>query len=233
MILYEEPLKMELLGRNIYINGNPRPFSTRKLSDMKDVLMSFPKNEFDPALYFMYRDIMKRDDIRYDITVIPPRIIGKEYVKTYGHYHTKSKSGKEYPELYQILSGGAIFIMQKRNNNESVEVIIVQAEKGDVILMLPDYGHISINPLEEVLVMGNLVYDGFKSQYGEYKKNNGAAYYYTNERMLVQNQNYVIKNMKKMKPSETLYKYGIVVSDLLKEFKEKPERFSFLKNPSF
>ena len=68
-------------------------FSTRKLLDMKDVIydqewLITQKEDID--LYYMYRDLTRvedkelyqKHDIRFDVTIIPPKFLGKEYVKT-------------------------------------------------------------------------------------------------------------------------------------------------------
>ncbi len=72
----------------------------RKLHDMEDVLFDkewFRKTEeINKDIYYMFRDLTKNDDdlevikgyhLRYDITVIPPGMLGLEYTKTVGHYH--------------------------------------------------------------------------------------------------------------------------------------------------
>ena len=46
-------------------------------------------------LYYMYRNVARCEDrriierhgLRFDITLIPPGMIGQEYNKTVGHYH--------------------------------------------------------------------------------------------------------------------------------------------------
>ena len=61
----------------------------RTLGNMKRVLLD-PESEGPDKVYFMYREISEKQGIRYDITVIPPGLLGKEYVKTLGHYHPPS-----------------------------------------------------------------------------------------------------------------------------------------------
>jgi glucose-6-phosphate isomerase len=91
----------------------PEP-SVRTLDDMRCVLAN-PDQSGDTPLYYMYRDLaltaadrayLREQNVRFDITVIPPGTVGGEYVKTKGHYHPLSPSGIGYPELYQVLAGG-------------------------------------------------------------------------------------------------------------------------------
>ncbi|MHA1213129.1 MAG: glucose-6-phosphate isomerase family protein, partial [Candidatus Heimdallarchaeota archaeon] len=72
--------------------------STRKLFDMKEVIydldfLEIQKEDLD--LYFMYRDLTREEDkaifqqnsVRFDVTIIPPKMLGREFVKTAGHFH--------------------------------------------------------------------------------------------------------------------------------------------------
>ncbi|WP_460007937.1 glucose-6-phosphate isomerase family protein [Methanogenium cariaci] len=161
----------------------PEP-SLRTVGDMAGVLAA-PVGERDPTtpLYSMYRDLamsaddrdwLSRQHIRYDITVIPPVVLGGEYVKTKGHYHPNSPSGIGYPELYQVLSGTAHFLLQQKSLSD---VVAVAAAAGEFVMIPPGYGHVSINSGEEVLVMANLVSTRFASEYALYEELQGGAYY--------------------------------------------------------
>ncbi len=71
-------------------------------------------------LYFMYhgiclnkdQELIERHGLRYDITIMPPALIGPEYVKTAGHYNPAAAGGTEetYPEVYEVVQGaGPLF----------------------------------------------------------------------------------------------------------------------------
>lgn len=230
-VYYSEPLKMELKGRSLFINGEVKDFTVRNLSQMNDVLMKRQPVLNDFPLYFMFRAIAEKDGLRYDVTVIPPKNIAGEYAKTYGHYHPIAEGNLRYPEIYQILDGRALFVLQKKRSDASVDTIITYAEKGQAILIPPNWGHVTINATkDDVLVMGNLVAE-FESEYSDYKDSRGAAYFIT-ENGLEQNPSYLIRSTEKKKPEEINEKYGFECTDLLKEFLENPEKFEFLKKPS-
>ncbi|WP_202319822.1 glucose-6-phosphate isomerase family protein [Archaeoglobus neptunius] len=170
----------------------------RKASDLKPVL-AFPealKEDFDA--YFMFRDSYKTEKdrkrieevgLRYDYTVIPPNNIGGESIKTYGHYHPEAEDGYTYPEVYQVLEGEAIFLIQKPENDRIVDAVAIPAKKGDVVIIPPNYGHVTINPTEKELVTANWVCRDFKSIYDPYTEKRGACYYYI-EGKWVKNENY-------------------------------------------
>jgi len=222
MVLYEKPLKVELDRHELVVNGTRYPRSVRTVKDMNKTLMSTSRleerNSFD--VYYMYRGLVSHSGIRFDITVIPPGPLGEEYPKTHGHYHPMSADGIAYPEVYQVLHGKCTFLLQKKNRSGTVNVLIIDAKAGDVVLMPPEYGHVTINTGKDDLVLSNLVYDRFESVYGDYGANRGAAYYY------------LVNSSEKMDPQALNSKYGFSCEDLLQEFNLDPGRFLFLEKPS-
>jgi glucose-6-phosphate isomerase len=71
------------------------------------------------------------------------------------------------------------------------DVVIISARAGDLVVIPPDYGHISINPSPETtLVMANIVSTAFQSEYGEYEKYHGAAYYVMGSGKIQKNSSY-------------------------------------------
>lgn len=162
----------------------------RYLFDMKDVI--FDRNWLEAAdnieLYYMYRDLfLSRSDekklieqgLRYDITIIPPRMLGREYIKTAGHYHPLVPGGSiTYPELYEVLEGEALYLMQKRDLSD---ILVVNASAGDKVLVPPNYGHITINRSNKTLKMANFVARNFSSLYDPIKDRAGGAYFFTTD----------------------------------------------------
>ncbi|AKB27450.1 Glucose-6-phosphate isomerase [Methanosarcina siciliae C2J] len=166
----------------------------RKLQDMEDVVFDrewFEKiYERNRDMYYMFRDLAKNDvdhgvieshHLRYDITRIPPGMLGSEYVKTVGHYHPLVPgTDVSYPELYQVLDGSATYVLQKAKPGEEdivLDVAVIKAEKGDLVLVPPGYGHVTINASEKTLEMANWVCREFSSVYEPIKRLSGAAYF--------------------------------------------------------
>ncbi|HXX54610.1 MAG TPA: glucose-6-phosphate isomerase family protein [Methanoregula sp.] len=153
------------------------------MEEMRPVLADPSCRHPDP-LYFMYRDLAKKDadwtwlhghKLRFDLTVIPPADLCGEWVKTKGHYHPKNAAGVGYPEIYEVIGGKAHYLLQSRALDD---VALVSAEEGDLVIIPPDYGHITINPSgDETLIMANIVSTAFESDYAEYEHRGGAAYY--------------------------------------------------------
>ncbi|MDQ1275353.1 MAG: glucose-6-phosphate isomerase, archaeal [Euryarchaeota archaeon] len=166
----------------------------RKLPDMEDVVFDrewFEKrDEINKDMYYMFRDLAKSDSdleiiksrhLRYDITRIPPGMLGSEYIKTVGHYHPKVPgTDVSYPEIYQVLEGSATYLLQKAEPGEEdvlLDVAVIKAEKGDLVLVPPGYGHVTINASEKTLEMANWVCRDFSSVYEPIKRLSGAAYF--------------------------------------------------------
>lgn len=159
----------------------------RKMEDMKPVLL-YPNQEGPEVFYLMYRGtglqkdklLMENQGLRYDITVIYPGKVGQEYVKTFGHYHPRVP-GQEltYPEVYQVLSGKAHFLLQKGGEltGEVEDFAVADFEAGDILIIPPFYGHVTVNPGDEPLVMANWIARDFVSEYGPIRARKGMAYY--------------------------------------------------------
>ena len=191
----------------------PEP-SVRTLNDMQCVLAN-PDQSGDTPLYFMYRDLaltaedrayLTGQNLRFDITVIPPGTVGGEYVKTKGHYHPLSPSGIGYPELYQVLAGEAFYLLQR---SDLLDVVVVTAKAGEFVLIPPGYGHVTINPGAETLVMANLVSAGFTSEYMFYKQMQGGAYYLMEEGGWVRNPRYPAVPPMRLVPAGEVPELGI------------------------
>jgi len=173
----------------------PQP-AVRTVEDMRPVLAD-PSCTSSGPLYFMYRDLAKSDvdwnwlhlnKLRYDITVIPPCTICGELVKTKGHYHPNNPAGTGYPEIYEVVEGQAHYLLQSRRLDD---VVMVSAYAGDLVIIPPGYGHVTINPSPDTtLVMANLVSRAFESEYGPYEKYQGGAYYEMSDGRVQKNSRY-------------------------------------------
>lgn len=232
MLFYESPLKIEFDDDGLLVDGQKKEYSVRMLSDLNEVLMEPVHFKENKPIYLMYREVYKKNNLRYDITVIASRILGKEYARTYGHHHPIAEKELTYPEIYQVLFGEARFVLQKRNNDESTDVLIVSAKKGDVVLIPPGYGHVTVNPSEEnPLFLSNLVSSNFSSDYEIYKQKRGPAVYHTIYGPK-QNTNYMIKKLENTTPDKLNKHYGFSCEDIFTEFYKDPNKFEFLNKPS-
>jgi len=188
----------------------------RYATDMPEVIIDQKIAKEKKPLYYMYRNIgyladrdrAKQENLRYDLTILLPDPIGPELNKTKGHYHPLVPGGNSsYPEIYEVIYGRALFLIQRYKDRPGriIENYLIEAEKGQQAVMPPDFGHVTINPGPEPLVMANWVGADFESQYQNYEILKGASYY------LLKNDPYQIKKnpnyqetpkLERLKPKE-------------------------------
>ncbi|MBL7081055.1 MAG: glucose-6-phosphate isomerase [Candidatus Omnitrophica bacterium] len=214
--------------------------AVRTIEQMEEVLLS-KEIYTPPELYYMYRDIHRLDDysllkeqhLRYDLTVIKPDSLGKEFMKTAGHYHPDN-----FPELYEVVSGHAFCLLQRPNSSDYriiEEVILVEAVEAEKIVIPPGFGHILINPGPDNLVTANWVSSEFSSQYQLYKKAQGAVYFFlaSDKLELVKNSHFrQIPPVRFVKPQTEIPKFGLIKGKpIYSLIKEEAGALSFLNHP--
>jgi len=180
----------------------------RYLNEIKKVLydQDWAKTAPNFPVYYMYRGIEKDGELRYDITVIPSKMLGREFVKTKGNCNSKN-----FQELYTVLQGKAVFLMQKMKRGLVKDVVVVKSGKGGWLIVPPRYYVISINPLKNILKLGNWVSEKNKNIYKDLEIKQGGCYYYTKSGW--------IKNRKYKKVPRLKFK---------KPLKSKPKNLDFL-----
>jgi glucose-6-phosphate isomerase len=170
----------------------------RKLNDIKSVIFDtewFNKQADNPDIYYMYRGLAHDGDLRYDITVIPPFLMGTEPVKTLGHFH-----GEDSNEMYIVLEGEGLFLMQK-GKDEVEDFYAVKGKAGDCIIIPKGYAHVTINPAHTTLKMANWVREVSGFDYETVANKKGLCYYYTTNGW-VKNNNY--KNIPELQMKEPI-----------------------------
>jgi len=158
----------------------------RLLKQMKKVVYdkSFAKQHPDLELYYIYRGINLKNGIRYDETIIPGQMLGNEFTRTKGNQNSNN-----FPELYTILNGQAIFLMQEADKEIVKNIVAIKANKGDYIIIGPECSIVVINPVKTELKLGNWVSEQNQNIYSELSKMNGMAYFYTKNGW-IKNKNY-------------------------------------------
>jgi glucose-6-phosphate isomerase len=174
----------------------------RHLNDMKEVVYDkeWVKNAPNYDLYYMYRKVKEQNGLVNHITVVPPRMLGKEYVKTKGHYHTR----KKYGEIYAVLEGRGVFLSQKEKNGIIEDVFCVKAEKGEYVVIPPAYGHVMINDSSKDLITIDWSSEECRGDYSLITEKGGACYFYTKSGW-IKNDNYEkVPELRFEKPKKTM-----------------------------
>ena len=235
------PLKLD--GTSLVFEGGLPVVEpdVRHLEDFKQVLAPNSTMKGPEDAYFMYRDIgwdkdkelFRRYNYRYDITVIQAGVVGRELVKTVGHYHPPVPgSDVTFPEVYEVVSGRAHYICQKVEGNKVLEMFVVEALPGQKVVIPPGYGHITINPENEPLVMSNVTASGFKSIYAPLEEAGGAAFYDLENFSWEKNANYEIAGDPQWARANEVPDFGLTEAvPLYVAITQNPEKFDYLVNP--
>lgn len=224
--IWEKELEFDEINKTLKIDDKIIKPAIRTYWDMKDMYIDNEDIDENHGLYFMFRwvytskyaeDKFKENNMRYDVTILLPELIWEEFNKTYWHYHPLKNDWTRFQEIYEVLSGSALYLQQKND-----EVKYSDAFTWDKVVMDEWFGHVTINPSDEdILVMANIVDETFDSEYAEYKDLKWANYYYTTS-WFEKNPNY--KNDLKLNESEDFFDWW----DMYDQFLENPEKFNFL-----
>lgn len=205
-----------------------------------------PQIKIKKPPYWMFRgvsfkkdkELFKKTGFRYDITVVSPALLGTEFNKTIGHIH-------ECAEIYEVLSGSAIFLFQEKKESPK-KIFITKAKKGEKIFIPKNLEHLTINPANKPLILANIVKDKALSRYEFFKKHHGAAYYVVTQKNTERTQNGAEKKSGRKKEkikfekNPNYKKVGKLMSgnqlkvslkkSLYDTFIENPNNFYFLKD---
>lgn len=185
----EESQKLVPANDNIHYEDYSRKYSKGMFGLLADATYNIEDNPY----YDFYKAIVEDDtkgifqstDLRYDSTVIIEGTAGGEFKKTAGHFHMPIPGqAVSYPELYQVIKGTALFVMQKvddyRKEDGSMQVqdvILTKVEAGESVVIPPDYGHCTINIGAETMVFVNLVSCHSTNYYDSVKRHAGMCCY--------------------------------------------------------
>jgi len=168
----------------------PHGFATqdifsRNMHAMRPLYLSSQQYPDEFPLYYMYNGITHQDHvqlfnqhhIKYELTVLPPLVIGNEYNKAHGHIHQLHPIRKtRHVEAYEILHGHGVFQLF-RYVDRQLQVIIINVKPGDRFHLPAEYFHLSINTSKEPLIFGDLIADDSTNDYQPLVKTQGAPMY--------------------------------------------------------
>ncbi|MDR2976402.1 MAG: glucose-6-phosphate isomerase [Streptococcaceae bacterium] len=226
-------------------------YAAKKLSQMENLFDDDSSEDKNEHIYDVYRGIefpkdskqLRNDNFQYDITVVKTGTVGKERKKTSGHYHSWNEMHTStYPEVYEVISGTALYILQRADNfedkdyeNLAVEdVIVVRVHEGQTLIVPPNYAHCSVNGGDKDLVFSNLAITLCKVDYAPVKYYHGLAVYVEEDQgKLVYKTNEHYKELPKIKFAEVREnpELGITFNEAIyQSYVENPAAFDFLKN---
>lgn len=226
-------------------------FIEKKAGQMLGLFADGQALDLSENVYNVYRRIRFPDDenllseydYQYDITVIMNGFIGGEYKKTSGHFHGfNPQRTNTYPEVYEVISGKALYILQKQDNFERgfettspSEVIFALVEAGQSIIIPPNYGHCSINIGIGPMIFSNLAYKPCPVFYDSVKYYHGMSYYVLNDNgTLKAEKNAHYSFVPKMKYAHVQENESLGIKfckPIYQSFKQDPDAFNYLRDP--
>lgn len=230
------------------VNG----FGEKSLAQMTKLFEDSSKSNPQMNIYDVYRQIIKEKDkslfekyqFQYDITVVHSGQIGFECKKTSGHYHGWEKNkNHSYPEVYEVISGTALFELQKSKNfdvsdPENIkidDIILVKVSAGQSIIVPPDYGHCSINIGNGDLIFSNLAYQPCEIFYDNVQYHHGLGVYVgKNDNNLIFHKNPHYQVLPKARLATPLENKQLGIAfgcPVYQEFLSNPNHFDFLGHP--
>ena len=220
---------------------------------MEGLLHNMDGADPDELYYDVYRDVrfaadealLRRDEYKYDFTLIMPGQVNGECKKTSGHYHGFNPArSNTYPEVYEVLAGTAIYVLQRADNFEGRaedlkidDIILVRVEAGQSIIIPPNYGHASINGGDSLMLFSNLAYGPCPVLYDQVKRFGGMGCFVFRENGKLSfrmNEKYRDVSMPAVKFATVKEnpRLGITFGlPVYRSYMDNPEAFRFLGHP--
>ena len=222
---------------------------TRRLSEMQPVLHEPDALPAETVLYwnFTLRDagrfetICKEMRLTFGLVFLPPMKIGKEYVKTHGHYHSAIPGSQiGFPEVYTHYYGQLNLYMQRRRGRSLSHLddcVFYRMKPGHSIMIPPGYAHILVNPSSSPALMGGLYSLDAVHDYGPILEMAGGAYYFVEdagqERALLNPRYDACPPLREIEElAGTRFAPPDDRRPLWSSFTEDPQRYAFITNAS-
>lgn len=216
----------------------------RHLNDIRQSLLDYNAQGPD-KLYSISMDVGEKKDqedlvnrgLLFGVVAYAKGKIGKEPVRSQGHIHSVSASTQySTPEVYEIWNGEATILMQEYAKDNPGRVYAVRAQKGDVVIVPPNWAHCTINSgVKEQLVFGAWCIRDFGFDYDEVRAHNGLAYYPTvgqnDEINWIKNDKYNNSELIEKSPEDYSNLNINQQMPIYKQYQEDHERFNFVTKP--
>jgi glucose-6-phosphate isomerase len=220
----------------------------RSKSDVSGVLLDGAGMEEETELYWIFQLVdagpaastFDERGVTYACVLLPSKKIGKEFVKTQGHYHPAMPGvSLEYPEVYSYLFGRIYLLMQRRASNRFEvldDCVLIDMEEWGSVTIPPGYAHVLINPSAEPAAIAGLYSTAFQPDYGPFVGLKGAAYFLIDDagERLVANAEYDQAPELRRLPaqSESAFVAPDPSTSLWTSFLRDPDRYAFITDPA-
>ncbi len=159
----------------------------RRRSDLRPVAADPAKAVGGAVQYWMWNGVaeaarqaeLSGRRVRFEITVMADRPLGSERPKTSGHIHARPSPGRPiYPELCQVLTGTAGFLVQDLGPGPSATyAVLIVAGAGEWVALPPGLHHGTVNLAGDPLVFANVIDRGATAEYRGLSAAGGFAHF--------------------------------------------------------
>lgn len=213
-----------------------------KLDNIRPILLN-KTLRYPIDIYNEYQDIYVKDDkelftkndLHYNLIVLPPGLLGIEYNKT--HIFSPDNDQNEITTIVDVIRGRGIVLIQKLKEKGELDydteveaAIYFNAKKGDRVPIPQGYMYTFINATNYSLILGRLFENDGKIDYRTLRKEHGMSYYIIRKnarKEIVKNPHYrEVPKLKKIKPETYMNKYNLTsTKPIYTQFTAKPKRF--------
>ena len=174
------------------------------------------------------------DNISFDIIVIQPGKLGKEYKKTVGYYRSFAENGYRYPEVYQVAEGYVEFFLQQPSQNHVriKDALMIRAQRFDVVVIPPIYGVTLINPSEKKAIISRIRATEVEEISEQYKQTQGECYYRMEEDKWDFNEKYEEIPMLRLEDPQNKWKSIKRGIPMYASYVYNPKKFQGLVEPN-
>ena len=175
----------------------------------------------------------------YACVLLPSRMVGREFVKTQGHYHPSMPgTSLEYPEVYSHLFGDIYLLLQRRAGQRPeaiADFVILDMKAWGAVTIPPGYAHVLINASGAPAAIAGIYATSFKPDYHPFVDLGGAAYFMVDDagESLIPNPRYEqVPRLRRPAPgSDPAFLAPDGSEQLWTSFLDDPQRYAFIADP--
>ncbi|MBC8587853.1 glucose-6-phosphate isomerase family protein [Paratissierella segnis] len=177
-VKYNDKVNKLVCDRDLIIEEE----AVRMLSDMNTLFRDLNPDFEDEPLYYMingvcypeHKELFDNYRLKYEYTVLLPKLIGGEFLKAHGHIHyAKTDPDKSIMEFMEVIHGKGVFLLFLPSN-KGFEVIIVNVKPGDRFIVPKEYYHLTINTGSEPFIFSDIISNVSGGDYSLLKERKGA-----------------------------------------------------------
>ncbi len=188
-----------------------------KGNDLKTLTkkQKWTEKEKEELIYKTYLDVKRIEDksywekVQFDILMILSGKIGNEFKKTRAYYRSIADNGVHYPEVFQVAEGYIEFFLQKPTKKHTIvnDIVVIRAQKMDIIAVPPSYGVTLINPADKNAVVGRIRSREVEEIVEPFEETQGESYYKLTDGRWEYNAKYDEIPMLKLEPTQNSWRH--------------------------